>query len=248
ASSSREMKPGRIKWRGALERALADGIIAIETRYLQCGELRRLSNCQLLTTHYLQIFGANVGPGYCSQCPITSGGLRTGQPSSLFGRHRFITRADDASGITGSACTTPCRVLHHWIMPMALGHWTSPPTFGGLQRARQISSMLRRRREYACERSGFGVDGTKAVSGSGSKGKKKGWVLDNAYPAFAKHFNSTGPNGPNIVSLKDTCFKAIPIPMNVSAAPVLPKRLRAVGGIKVFEQQYKANVICSQRE
>lgn len=37
----------------------------------------------------------------------------------------------------------------------------------------------------------------------GSKGKKKQWVLDNAYPAFAKHFNSAGPNGPNIASLKE---------------------------------------------
>lgn len=37
----------------------------------------------------------------------------------------------------------------------------------------------------------------------GTKGKKRNWVLDNVYPAFTKQFNSAGPNGPNIVSLKD---------------------------------------------
>ena len=37
----------------------------------------------------------------------------------------------------------------------------------------------------------------------GTKGKKRSWVLDNVYPAFAKQFNSAGPNGPNTASLKD---------------------------------------------
>jgi hypothetical protein len=34
------------------------------------------------------------------------------------------------------------------------------------------------------------------------KGDKKDWVLDEVYPKFATKFNSDGPDGPNLDSLK----------------------------------------------
>lgn len=56
-----------------------------------------------------------------------------------------------------------------------------------------------------------GRQGTKGV-----KEEKRDWVLENVYPSYAAKFNSEGPSGPNINSLKEVstllciCF-AIPI-------------------------------------
>ncbi|KAF8331825.1 hypothetical protein F5887DRAFT_1081088 [Amanita rubescens] len=80
----------------------------------------------------------------------------------------------------------PYLPLEHLLPPFQLLHL--PPKLNSL-RSGLCKSLAQK---------GTGQRGIK-----GTKGKKRSWVLDNVYPAFAKHFNSAGPNGPNIVSLKD---------------------------------------------
>ena len=47
----------------------------------------------------------------------------------------------------------------------------------------------------------FGSAGSNGSSTS-KKGDKKDWVLDKVYPKFATNFNSNGPDGSNLNSLK----------------------------------------------